>query len=173
MEGAAAREKGCILSGGDAVDGASGPIWGSAFRAAGRFAGNRKSLEMQEFADMMQAAVAGIQTVGQRSFGCGTVVGDKTLIDALVPCADAQSDCAAKGMGFYEAFFEAAASAVNGAKDTEKIVARMGRAGAVCERSLGYPDAGAYALGVIFTELAESIRRQMEFCKGKNYIYFF
>lgn len=139
--------------------GASGPIWGSAFRTAGRFAGNRRRLEMQEFADMMQAAVGGIQAVGQRSFGRGAVVGDKTLIDALVPCADAWSACAARGMGFHEAFFEAAASAVKGAKDTEKIVARMGLAGAVGERSLGYPDAGAYALGVIFTELAESIRR--------------
>lgn len=139
--------------------GASGPIWGSAFRAAARFAGNKQRLDIQEFADMMQAAVKGIQTTGERSFGRGAVVGDKTLIDALVPCADTWSACAAKGMGFHEAFFEAAASAVKGAKDTEKIVARMGRAGAVGERSLGYPDAGAYALGVIFTELAESIRK--------------
>lgn len=33
----------------------------------------------------------------------------------------------------------------------------MGRAGAVGERSIGYPDAGAHALGVIFTELAQSL----------------
>ena len=51
-------------------------------------------------------------------------------------------------------FQEGAKAAVEGAKSTEKIVARMGRAGTVGERSLGYPDAGAHALGVIFTELA-------------------
>ncbi|MEC0152257.1 DAK2 domain-containing protein, partial [Paenibacillus macerans] len=53
---------------------------------------------------------------------------------------------------------KAAEAAVEGAKRTETIVARMGRAGAVGARSLGYPDAGAYALGVIFTELARAMR---------------
>ncbi|PER25097.1 DAK2 domain-containing protein [Bacillus cereus] len=38
------------------------------------------------------------------------------------------------------------------------MVARIGRAGTVDERSLGYPDAGAHALGVIFTEIASSLR---------------
>ena len=50
-----------------------------------------------------------------------------------------------------------ARAAVDGAKATEKIAARMGRAGTVGERSIGYPDAGAYALGVIFTELADAL----------------
>lgn len=40
---------------------------------------------------------------------------------------------------------------------TEEIAARMGRAGTVGERSIGYPDAGAYALGVIFTELSKAM----------------
>ena len=40
----------------------------------------------------------------------------------------------------------------------KEIVARMGRAGTVGERSLGYPDAGAHALGVIFTEIAGSLK---------------
>ena len=56
------------------------------------------------------------------------------------------------------AFENGAAAAVKGAKYTETIVARMGRAGTVGERSLGYPDAGAYGLGVIFTELSRSLR---------------
>ena len=53
---------------------------------------------------------------------------------------------------------EAAKAAVLGAAATEKIVARMGRAGTVGERSLGYPDAGAYALGVIFTACADCLQ---------------
>lgn len=52
---------------------------------------------------------------------------------------------------------KAAEAAVAGAKHTETIVARMGRAGTVGERSIGHPDAGAYALGVIFTELSKVI----------------
>lgn len=45
-----------------------------------------------------------------------------------------------------------------GAEKTKNMVARMGRAGVVGERSLGHPDAGAYALGVIFTELVRKMR---------------
>ncbi|KFN08403.1 dihydroxyacetone kinase subunit DhaK [Paenibacillus macerans] len=138
--------------------GASGPIWGSAFRAAGRYAGDRKALSAAEFAAMMQAAVEGIQATGERSFGRGAVVGDKTLIDALVPFADSWARSAAAGDDLKSAAAKAAEAAVEGAKRTETIVARMGRAGAVGARSLGYPDAGAYALGVIFTELARAMR---------------
>ncbi|MDO3408321.1 dihydroxyacetone kinase subunit DhaK [Saccharibacillus sp. CPCC 101409] len=138
--------------------GASGPIWGSAFRAAGRAAGERTELSAAEFAELMQAAVAGIQATGERSFGRGAVVGDKTLIDALVPCAEAWTASAAAGDDVKTAFAKGAEAAVAGAKKTEEIVARMGRAGAVGERSIGYPDAGAHALGVIFTQLAGSLK---------------
>lgn len=138
--------------------GASGPIWGSAFRTAAKSAGDKKELSIKEFAEMLQAAVAGIQSTGERSFGRGAVVGDKTLIDALVPCADSWTESAGSGDDVKTAFTKAAKAAVEGAKATEGIVARMGRAGTVGERSLGYPDAGAFALGVIFTEISESIR---------------
>jgi dihydroxyacetone kinase len=138
--------------------GASGPIWGSAFRAAARSAGERTELTVSEFADMMQAAVQGIQSTGERSFGRGAVVGDKTLIDALVPCADSWLESVKLDFDVKAAFVSGAQAAVSGAKKTEDIVARMGRAGTVGERSLGYPDAGAYALGVIFTELAECLK---------------
>ena len=137
--------------------GASGPIWGSAFRAAGKSAGQRKTMGASDFADMMQEAVRGIQATGERSFGRGAIVGDKTLMDALIPCADTWSEGAKKGTVIKELFIQGAKEAVQGAKETEQIVARMGRAGAVGERSLGYPDAGAHGLGVIFTAIAESI----------------
>ncbi|MGG4169158.1 dihydroxyacetone kinase subunit DhaK [Rossellomorea vietnamensis] len=138
--------------------GASGPIWGSAFRAAGKAAQDRTELTVKEFADMLEAAVKGIQDTGERSFGRGAEVGDKTLVDALVPCADSWSQSAADGDDFKTAFQKGAAAAVEGAEKTKDIVARMGRAGTVGERSLGHPDAGAYALGVIFKELSDSLR---------------
>lgn len=140
--------------------GASGPIWGSAFRAAGKSAGSKKELSPEEFALLLQAAVQGIQSTGQRSFGRGAKVGDKTLIDALVPCADTWSRYAKEGAAIPHIFDEAAKAAVEGARSTEQIVARMGRAGTVGERSLGYPDAGAYGLGVIFTDMAEAVLKE-------------
>lgn len=138
--------------------GASGPIWGGAFRAAGKAVGEKRELTVQEFSNMLQAVVEGIQDIGERSFGRGAEVGDKTLIDALVPCADAWKECAEHGKDMKTAFHKGAEAAVNGAEKTKEIVARMGRAGTVGERSLGHPDAGAHALGVIFTELAEVLK---------------
>lgn len=139
--------------------GASGPIWGSAFRAAAKVIGDKTEITKDEFAAMMQGAVKGIQLTGERSFGRGAVVGDKTLIDALVPCADGWTQYK-DSKSFAELFAYGAEMAVHGAKETEKIVARMGRAGTVGERSIGYPDAGAYGLGVIFTEIAKELNQQ-------------
>ncbi|CEO29122.1 dihydroxyacetone kinase subunit DhaK [Paraclostridium sordellii] len=138
--------------------GASGPIWGSAFRSAGKSIGNKKEINVKDFADMMKASVKGIQSTGERSFGRGAVVGDKTLVDALVPCVNSWETSAKNNDSFKEAFVKGAKEAVKGAKSTEQIVARMGRAGTVGERSLGYPDAGAYGIGVIFTEIANCIK---------------
>lgn len=138
--------------------GASGPIWGSAFRAAGKNIGVKKEATIDDLAKMLQAAVTGIQVTGERTFGRGAEVGDKTLMDALIPCANTLSECAKNNAKLKEAFVKGAQAAVEGAKKTEQIVARMGRAGTVGARSLGYPDAGAHALGVIFSELTESIK---------------
>ncbi|OOR30785.1 dihydroxyacetone kinase subunit DhaK [Bacillus cereus] len=138
--------------------GASGPIWGGAFRAASKAAGEKRELTAKEFAEMLQAALQGIQSIGERSFGRGAVVGDKTLVDALAPCVDSWFDSASNEVDVKTAFEKGAEAAVKGAEYTKEIVARMGRAGTVGERSLGYPDAGAHALGVIFTEISGSLK---------------
>ncbi|WP_303996307.1 dihydroxyacetone kinase subunit DhaK [Megamonas hypermegale] len=137
--------------------GASGPVWGFAFKTAGKRCEGKQEITVAEFAQMMQGAVDGIQAVGKRAFGRGAVVGDKTLIDALVPCADTWKEAAKYQCTMQNAFVNGAKAAVEGADKTKEIVARMGRAGTVGERSIGYPDAGAYALGVIFTELTNSL----------------
>lgn len=137
--------------------GASGPIWGSAFRMAGKAAGDRKSLTRQEFVKLLEEAVKGIQKTGERSFGRGAVTGDKTLIDALIPCRDVWEKTGATQVSVVDTFRMGAQAAVEGAEATKQIVARMGRAGTVGKRSLGHPDAGAYALGVIFTDIAEKL----------------
>ena len=136
--------------------GASGPIWGSAFRAASKSIKGKNTLSTTDFAEMLLSTVQGIQTTGERSFGRGAVVGDKTLIDALVPCA--QSWSIHHNKTFKENFVLGAIAAVQGAESTKDIVARMGRAGTVGDRSLGYPDAGAHGLGVIFTDIAEHLK---------------
>jgi dihydroxyacetone kinase len=137
--------------------GASGPLWGFAFKYAAKAAADKAALNVGDFAELMRAAVRGVQETGKRSFGRGAAVGDKTLADALIPCAEAWTAAAQRGTPFPAAFRAAAEAAVAGAEQTKHIVARMGRAENAGERSLGYPDAGACALGVIFTELSKAV----------------
>ncbi|MEG1613135.1 MAG: dihydroxyacetone kinase subunit DhaK [Clostridia bacterium] len=138
--------------------GASGPIWGSGFRMAGKAIGNTNVLDSKSLGDLLQGAVKGVQTTGERSFGHGAVVGDKTLIDALVPCADAVCMAAKRGEKLLPAMIKGAEAAVKGSDFTKTITAKLGRAGVVGEKSIGHPDAGAYGLGVIFTELTRWLK---------------
>ncbi|SET25885.1 dihydroxyacetone kinase subunit DhaK [Thorsellia anophelis] len=134
--------------------GASGPIWGAAFRSAGKSIGAKSFITISDFANMMQAMVEGIQLTGKRSFGRGAEIGDKTLIDALIPASESWHFSANNNHSWRTAFEKAAKAAVEGAKNTESFAAKMGRAGTAGERSIGFPDAGAHALGIIFTELS-------------------
>lgn len=131
--------------------GASGPIWGSAFRGAGKFATGKTELNIQEFAQMMQSAVDAIQKRGK------AVLGDKTLLDALIPTVEALKESAQADTDVMTALLNGAKAAVEGAEKTKTMVASRGRASYVGERSVGFPDAGAMALGIIFTKIAENI----------------
>ncbi|MRM95786.1 dihydroxyacetone kinase subunit DhaK [Riemerella anatipestifer] len=135
--------------------GASGPLWGNAFRYAGKASIGKQEIGVSELAELLQAAVIGIQETGERSFGRGAKVGDKTLIDALVPAADSLKDSAEKNIDLITAMKLSADAAKEGAEKTKGFAANLGRAGTVGDRSIGYPDAGAYGIGIIFSELYE------------------
>ena len=137
--------------------GASGPIWGSAFRGAAKAAGDTTEVGVAELAEIMQAAVTAVQRTGERSFGRGAVVGDKTLIDALVPLADSLSESGKNNIELKVALRKAAEAAVEGAEKTKDFSAKMGRAANVGDRSLSFPDAGAYAVGLIFTKIVDAL----------------
>lgn len=139
--------------------GASGPIWGSAFRYAGKVADGKEKINLAELAEIFQAANTGVYETGKKSFGKGAVVGDKTLVDALKPCADALEQAAKDGKSLRDGIALGAKAAVAGAESTKTVVAKLGRAGTVGEKSIGYPDAGAYGLGVIFTALSDYIAK--------------
>ena len=123
--------------------GASGPIWGSAFRGMGRAAQGKQALNLAEFAEMMQAAVDAIQKRGNAKLG------DKTLLDALIPLVDSLKESAAANLALVVAIEHAIVAAEAGAEKTKTMVASKGRASYVGERSLEHPDAGAMAIGII------------------------
>lgn len=139
------RDCGMIIT--EHCGGASGPIWGSAFRGAGKFAMGKTELTLTEYAGMLQAAVDAIQKRGNAKLG------DKTLLDALIPTVESLKASAVSEIPVMEALTLSAAAARLGAEKTKTMVASRGRASYVGERSLDHPDAGAMALGIIFTEV--------------------
>ncbi len=138
--------------------GASGPIWGSAFKYAGKAMLGKKEVNLTDVAFLFTEANRGVYETGKKSFGKGADIGDKTLVDALKPCAIALTKAAKDGKKLQEGLDLGAKAAHEGAEATKSHVATLGRAGTVGERSIGYPDAGAHGLDVIFNELAAYIK---------------
>ncbi len=149
--GAFLKDAGMIIT--EYCGGASGPIWGSAFLAAAKSTKGKEEINLDEFASMMEAAVAGIQKRGNAQLG------DKTLLDALIPTTVALREGAQKNSDMLTAMINGARAAREGAEKTKTMIASRGRASYVGERSLDYPDAGAMALGIIFTEMTEILSK--------------
>ena len=139
--------------------GASGPICGSAFKYAGKAMLGKKEVNLADVALLFTEANRGVYETGKKSFGKGAEIGDKTLVDALKPCAMALTKAAEEGKTLQEGLDLGAKAAHDGAEATKTHVATLGRAGTVGERSIGYPDAGAHGLDVIFNELAAYIAK--------------
>jgi len=146
------KECGMIIT--EYCGGASGPIWGSAFRSAAKYAKGKTELDGTELAELLESAVEGIQKRG------GAKLGDKTLLDALIPAAASLRKSAEAGEDLVSAMRASAAEAVRGADSTKNIVASKGRASYVGERSLNHPDAGATAIGILFTGIAEKMEQR-------------
>lgn len=145
--GAFLKDCGMIIT--EHCGGASGPIWGSAFRAMGKSAQGKETLNLVELGEMVQAAIDAVQKRG------GAKLGDKTLLDALIPAVDSIKASAAAGETFAVALPKGAAAAVQGGENTKLIAATKGRASYVGDRSISFPDAGATAIGIIYTRLLE------------------
>ncbi len=131
------------------IGGTSGPIWGTGFLRAGTTAAGANSLEPQQIVAMLRAAIDGIKARG------GAEVGDKTLLDALVPATDAIEEQAEAGASAADALQAAATAARSAAEGTKQMLAKKGRAAYTGERSIGALDAGAVAVAVLLEALAD------------------
>jgi dihydroxyacetone kinase phosphoprotein-dependent L subunit len=130
------------------IGGTSGPLWGTAFLRAGVTAGTATKLEPAQIVAMLQASIGGIKARGQSD------VGDKTLLDALVPTVDTIEEQIGQGHDTGTIVRAAAATARERAEATRPMQAMRGRASYTGERSIGTLDAGAVAVAVMFEALA-------------------
>jgi dihydroxyacetone kinase phosphoprotein-dependent L subunit len=131
------------------IGGTSGPIWGTAFLRAGTTAGDKIELEPRDAVRMLRAAIEGIKARGQAELG------DKTLLDSLVPATDRLATEIAAGSGAEATLQAVANTARTCAEDTKSLRAKRGRASYSGERSIGSVDAGAMAVAVIFEAVAK------------------
>jgi dihydroxyacetone kinase-like protein len=133
------------------IGGTSGPIWGTAFLRAGAAAGPVTEVDGTQIVAMLRAAVEGIKARGSASLG------DKTLLDALVPAIDTIEKQLVDGAPAASIVQAAATTAREQAEATRAMQARRGRASYTGERSIGSLDAGAVAVAVMFEALAAGL----------------
>ena len=134
------------------VGGASGPLWGTALRRAGRALGDAPELDGARLADALDAALAGVVELGAAE------PGDKTMVDALRPAAAALRTTVESGAPLAEALAAAANAAADGARSTVPMQARKGRASYLGERSIGHEDPGAASTALIVAALGRALR---------------
>lgn len=127
----------------DKAGGTSGALWGMALRAVGDAVGDSKAPDAGAVATGVAGAAAAIMDFGKAK------VGDKTLVDVLVPFRDALTAGVDAGKNLADAWDAAAASAQQAAEETANLVPLMGRARPHAEKSLGTPDAGAVSMALI------------------------
>jgi dihydroxyacetone kinase-like protein len=133
------------------VGGASGPLYGTAFRRAGLALAGRDTVAPDELLTALRAFVDGVAAIGK------AVPGDKTMVDALTPAVAALEAALAEGAPLADGIGRMAAAAAEGAAATTPLVARRGRASYLGERSAGHQDPGATSAALILRALAEVV----------------
>ena len=136
------------------VGGASGPLWGSAFRRAGRELHDTDEFDGYALATALDAAVAAVVELG------AAAPGDKTMVDALRPAAAAMREALDSGQPLAQAARTAAEAAQRGAEATVPMQARKGRASYLGERSIGHQDPGATSAAIILAALSQAIDQE-------------
>ena len=133
------------------VGGASGPLWGSALRNAGRVLGDQAVFDGAQLAEVLAAALAAVKDLGTAS------VGDKTMVDALEPAVDTLRARIAAGDSVPVALETASEAAEAGMRATIPLQARKGRASYLGERSVGHQDPGATSTALIIRALQRAV----------------
>ncbi len=133
------------------VGGASGPLWGTALRRAGRTLGDAEEFDAEGLADALDAALEGVVELGAAQEG------DKTMVDALAPAVRSLREQLSEGAGLDAAIAAARAASEEGMRATVPLQATKGRASYLGERSIGHQDPGATSTALIISALEQAV----------------
>lgn len=132
--------------------GATGPLLGSFLMGLGNGIDESETIDCPMLAAMFEAGLAGVRRQSKAQ------IGDKTMMDALLPAVDAMRRAADEGKPIDEALHCAAKAAEDGAISTKEFKARFGRAKNLGERTIGCQDPGATSMALIFQGFFEALR---------------
>ena len=133
------------------MGGASGALFGTLFRNGGKALDGEETLNSEGLKNFLNAANDGVKLRG------GASPGDKTMIDALEPAAREASKNIS--LPLYELISLVSQAADRGKEESKDMIATMGRAKTLGERSLGHPDAGACSVAIILKSMSEFINQ--------------
>ena len=135
------------------MGGSSGPLLGTFFLRAGAACADKSELAPADVVALFQAGVDGLQQRGKAALG------DKTMLDALLPAVDAMRGALEAGSGLPEILERGQAAAEAGMRATISMQARKGRASYLGDRSVGHQDAGATGSYLLLKAAAEVWRQ--------------
>jgi dihydroxyacetone kinase len=128
-------------------------LWGALLEAFGEALGDTEAPTTQRVVDAVQRCAEVVQQRGKAS------VGDKTMLDALVPFATALQNEVAAGSSLASAWAAAAAIAKDAAQRTADLLPKTGRARPLGERSIGTPDPGAVSMALCLAAASDLLER--------------
>jgi dihydroxyacetone kinase len=139
----------------EGIGGSMGPLYGSFFMGFAEALAGQQQMDAQRFGAALTQAVDGVQSVGNAQ------VGDKTLMDTLIPARDAYLAALAQGQDFAAALGAMVTAAEAGWQSTQALQARVGRAARLGERSIGVLDAGATSCFLLLRTLGEALQSRL------------
>jgi len=119
------------------VGGASGPLYGTFFIQIGKETAGKLELTLNDWVAALESAVNGVMLRGKANLG------DKTMLDSLIPALNALKECSERGTSFADAVSASEKAAEQGMLATTPVIAKKGRASYLGERSAGTQDPGA------------------------------
>jgi D-erythrulose 4-kinase len=136
----------------DRAGGTSGAIWGIILREIGKELGNSERPTPQVVAKSIVRASNEVMSFGKAQLG------DKTLVDALIPFAQTLESEILAGKNLGDAWESAARASAAAAESTSTLLPKIGRARPHAEKSVGHPDPGAISFSMITSDLSALIR---------------
>jgi len=131
------------------MGGASGVIFGTMFTGGVKGKNPINALDTKALALIMEESLNAIKERGKAQ------VGDKTMVDALEPAVISLNESSNSSKDLFQSIVEAENAAYNGVEETKKYIAKFGRSKSLGERAIGYQDAGATSVWIIFKSMRE------------------